>query len=109
MVAAVADKKHQDIVSNRPDWRLAALPLGRPFPIGTRRRDVCSNGIRRLQFMRVSLLPRPRGNRHGIKSEHAPPLAFIARAVQFAVMAAAERYSEFVADLATERDALRKA
>jgi hypothetical protein len=58
---------------------------------------------------RVRLGPElPRGT-HPIDSFCAPPIGFVAGAVQFAMMATAQRYGEFVADLEAETAGLRKA
>jgi len=44
-----------------------------------------------------------------VDSRAAPPLSFIAIAVDFAVVSSAQRHSEFVADLAAKRGMLSKA
>jgi hypothetical protein len=48
-----------------------------------------------------------RGGR--IEAELTPPPAFVAVTMQLAMMAAAQRHREFVADLAAKRAILRKA
>ena len=58
---------------------------------------------------RMALQPQHPGLGEGIDACFAPPSRFIAMAMQFAVMAAAERDGELVADLAAERPALGKA
>src|SRR5438067_10101077 len=47
-------------------------------------------------------LPEGSGNLQGVDADPFPPSAFVAGAVQFAMMRSAQRHSELVADLATE-------
>ena len=57
---------------------------------------------------RMGLNPElPRGT-HRIDTLCGPPVFFIAGAVQFAMMATAERYGEFVADFKTQSSGLGK-
>ena len=55
------------------------------------------------------LLPQAKGNRHGIDAEFGPPCGFVAAAVNFAVMNAAQRHGELVAHLSAECARLGKA
>ena len=57
---------------------------------------------------RVSFEPKLAGKANGLKACFCPPVGFLARAVQFAVMCPAKRYREFVADLEAEAAALRE-
>jgi hypothetical protein len=57
----------------------------------------------------VRLNPELAGDTEGVDACRSPPTGFIASAMQFAMMATAERYGEFVADLEAETSGLRKA
>jgi len=57
----------------------------------------------------VCLLRKPLGNWQGIDVEALPPGQLIARLMQLAMMTAAERYGELIADFETERSGLGKA
>jgi hypothetical protein len=58
---------------------------------------------------RMSLQPECARGGNWIDGERSPPCGFVAAAVGFAMMAAAERDGELIADLARERAALGKA
>ena len=57
----------------------------------------------------MGLEPKRSGNRGWIDFRLAPPCGFIAVTVDFAVVAAAERHGELVADFSPERAALGEA
>ena len=56
----------------------------------------------------VALLPKPLGNLQCIDFQVVPPGHLIAGLMQLAMMTAAERYGELVADFETQRSGLRK-
>src|SRR5262249_16454367 len=58
---------------------------------------------------RARLLPQLAGDLERVETGVFPPQVFFTRAVEFAVMAAAERHREFVAHLAAECAALGEA
>ena len=62
-----------------------------------------------IHAQRVRLQPKRAGLDGRIDSGLPPPTGFISTAVHLAMMAPAQRYREFIADLATERWGLRKA
>jgi hypothetical protein len=60
-------------------------------------------------LLRTRFLPKLAGNFQRVDADILPPQVFASRAVQLAVMAAAERDSEFIAHLAAERPLLGEA
>ena len=56
----------------------------------------------------MGLEPERPGDADGVDSGFTPPGGFVTGPVHFAMMAAAQRDDEFVADLAAERTMLRK-
>ena len=63
----------------------------------------------RTQRQRMGLQPQRTGCDRGVDAEMAPPGRFIAAAVHFAMMAAAQRHGKLVADPAPERARLHEA
>jgi len=61
------------------------------------------------RLLRARFLPQAAGDLEWVKPAVFPPQVFASRTMKFAVVAAAERHGEFIADLAAERLALRKA
>ena len=57
----------------------------------------------------VRFKPERAGSDRGINASLAPPCGFVTVAMDFSMMAAAQRHCELIADFATERPALRKA
>ena len=83
-------------------YEQALIPLEGLGTLVFRRR-----GIRSRRFW-VRLLPQLLGDWQGIDFQILPPDHFIASLMQLPMMAAAERYGEFVADFETQRSRLRK-
>jgi hypothetical protein len=68
-------------------------------------RHIWRFGRRRLCGVSTAprLSPEAVGDGEGVDAHVVPPSSFVAGVVKFAMMGAAERYGEFVADLASER------
>ena len=57
----------------------------------------------------VCALPKPAGGFQRVDVLRVPPFGFISRTMQLAMVTAAERYGEFIADLAADGQLLREA